>query len=253
MIAFVSLQFDQEDAGGGGPAGYALPGGPGGRIGWWRPPAKTGGVGGGRNDGEASVTKSIPYDWAEAGQDVAMLVALREARQRVVWHLGECVADTEAFARLVGAQRDVVFMIAEFFYALRAMNISTPEALAAFIDSHNRHLDQRLDNEFKGKRGGLADRLREGRFGPSAVRMLQLTLGQQGRLELSQSDVARFLVEVMSDETCRKVLASLCEIGLLQTRREEINRAVMVWSDGTLEAAFGRHLAEIRSIAAKLG
>jgi len=198
------------------------------------------------------MTKTVPYDWAQARQDVALLLALREARQRVVEQLAECAENADAFARLVASQRDVVFLVAEFFYALRAMKISSPETVAAFIESHNRHIDERLQSEFKNKVGGLADRLKEGRFGAGAIRMVQLTLAQHGRLELSQSDVARFLVEVMSDETCRKVLTGLCEAGLLRTRREEINRAVMIWSDGVLEAAFGRHLAEMRSIVTSL-
>lgn len=188
------------------------------------------------------------YDWAQAGGDVALLVALREARQRIVDRLVECATNREVFERLVGAQRDVIFLIAEFFYAIRAMDIASSNAIEAFIDNHNKQIQKRLDTEFAGKVGGLADRLRGGKFGPGAIRMIRLTLAQAGRLELSQSDIARFLVEVMSDETCRRVLSGLCEAGLLERRTEEINKAVMIWSDGTLEGAFGRHLSEIRSI-----
>jgi len=196
------------------------------------------------------MAKEVRYDWAQAGRDVALLLALREARQRVLAALAEAAEDGEAFARLVQAQRDMVLLVAEFFFALKAMEIAAPAALAAFVASHNRHLDQRIEGEFKNKAGGLADRLREGKFGAGAIRMIELTRAEQGRIELSQSDIARFLVEVMSDETCRKVLAGLAEAGLLKTRREPINRAVMVWSEGVLEAAFGRHLADLRAIVA---
>ncbi len=198
------------------------------------------------------MAKKARYDWAQAGRDVALLVALREARQRVLDRLAEGAANREAFERLIGAQRDIIFLVAEFFYALRAMNISSSKAIEAFIDNHNQQIEKRLETEFKGKVGGLPDRLRAGKFGPGAVRMIQFTLAQTGRLELSQSDIARFLVEVMSDETCRRVLAGLCEAGLLERRTEEINKAVMIWSDGTLEGAFGLHLAEIRSIVTSL-
>jgi hypothetical protein len=199
------------------------------------------------------MVETAPYDWAEAGQDVALLVALREARQRMLVRLGECAVNTEPLERLVNSQRDAVFLLAEFFFALRAMDISSSATIATFIDNHNRHMERRLQTEFRNKAGGFAERLKEGRFGPGAIRMIQMTLSAQGRLELSQSDIARFLVEVMSDETCRKVLTGLCEAGLLSMRREEINHAVMVWSEGTLESAFGQHLSEIRSIVASLG
>jgi hypothetical protein len=231
------------------PAGSSLPGGPGELPGWW---LRAGSSGARRGKGERAMAKTVQYNWAQASNDVALLLALREARQRVIAELADCANDAELFGRLVGAQRDIIFLVAEFFYALRAMDITTPAAIAAFIEGHNKHIDDRLETEFKNKVGGYADRLREGKFGPGAIRMIQVTLAQQGRVELSQSDVGRFLVEVMSDETCRKVLAGLCDAGLLSTRREELNRAVMVWSDGVLEAAFGRHLAEIRAIVASL-
>lgn len=229
--------------------GSSLPGGPGVMLSWWRP-MLSGGAG--RGGGNRVMAKTVNYDWAQADRDFTLLLALREARQRVVSQLAECAENPDAFERLVNAQRDVVFLIAEFFYALRAMDISSPAAIGAFIDSHNRHIDERLQTEFKDKVGGFADRLKDGKFGAGAIRMLQVTRAQQGRLELSQSDIGRFLVEVMSDETCRKVLAGLCDSGLLRTRREELNRSVMVWSEGVIEAAFGQHLAEIRSIVGSL-
>jgi hypothetical protein len=229
--------------------GCSLPGGPGGNFGWWQ-----GGRANGSHFGQSNawMTGTVSYDWTQAGQDVALLLALREARQRVLTRLVECSEDADALGRLVNSQRDMVFLIAEFFYALRAMNISSGEAVASFIDNHNRHIETRLQTEFRDKVGGFADRLKEGKFGRGAVRMIEMTLIAQRRLELSQSDIARFLVEVMSDETCRRVLAGLCDAGLLKTRKEEINRAVMIWSEGVLEAAFGQHLAEIRQIVASL-
>ena len=223
----------------------SLPGGPGGMFGWLRQAGADSQDGGGGNGGMA---KTVRYDWAQAGRDIALLVALREARQRVLDRLAGLATDRAAFERLAAAQRDLVFLVAEFFYALRALGIASPEGVAAFIAQHNAQIEKRLEGELKARVGGFADRLKEGRFGPGAVRMIQVNLAQQGRLELSRSDIARFLVEVMSDETCRKVLTGLTQAGLLKSRREELNRSIMVWSEGALEEAFGQHLAEIRAI-----
>jgi hypothetical protein len=197
------------------------------------------------------VTDLMEYDWSGARHDVALLVAIREARQRTMDRLAGCASDLQAFERLISAQRDLVFLIAEFFYALKAMDISSPDKVIAFIEKHNQHIDRRCNTEFTGKVGGLADRLRQSKFGPAAIRMIQLSLKDRGRLVLSQSDIARFLVEVMSDESCRRVISGLCEAGLLVRQEEKANKAILVWSErGVLEAAFGRHLAELRFIVA---
>ena len=197
------------------------------------------------------MTDLMQYDWSGAHHDVALLVAIREARERAIDRLAGWATDLQAFERLISVQRDLVFLIAEFFYALKAMDISSSDKVIAFIENHNQHIDRLCNTEFRGKVGGRADRLRQSKFGPAAIRMIQLSLKDRGRLVLSQSDIARFLVEVMSDESCRRVISGLCEAGLLVREEERANKAILVWSErGVLEAAFGRHLAELRLIVA---
>lgn len=235
--------------------GCSLPGGPGGVLGWGR---HAGDMRTNVGQGVHAMPAALTYDWAQSAPDVALMVALREARQRFVARLAAIAENREAFDRLIGTQRDLVFIVAEFYFALRAMKISSAGAIKAFIDNHNRHIRARLEAEFRKPDGsylvgGLADRLKQGIFGPAAIRMIEITLSEQRQLKLSQSDLARFLVEVMSDETARKVLSALCDAGLLAREREPVNNAVLIWSENeVLETAFGQHLAEIRSLAASL-
>ena len=75
----------------------SLPGGPGGMFGWLQRAGAGGRDGGGGKGGMAETTR---YDWAQAGRDVALLVALREARQRVLDRLADCATYRAAFERL---------------------------------------------------------------------------------------------------------------------------------------------------------
>ena len=130
------------------------------------------------------MTDLMQYDWSGARHDVALLVAIREARQRTMDRLAGCATDLQAFERLISAQRDLVFLVAEFFYALKAMDISSPEKVIAFIEKHNQHIDRRCNTEFRGKVGGLADRLRQSKFGPAEWCILRLINGDLYSIEL---------------------------------------------------------------------
>ena len=71
-----------------------------------------------------------------------------------------------------------------------------------------------------------------------------------GDAAIDQSDLSRFLVEVMAPETCRQTAVMLTEAGYLERRRTPY-QSILVRSPGTLERIFARGLRRIRTALAR--
>ena len=76
------------------------------------------------------------------------------------------------------------------------------------------------------------------------------TRSRTGDAAIDQSDLSRFLIEVMSPETSRKTAVILTEAGYLERRRSPY-QSVLVRSTGALEHVFARSLRHVRTALAE--
>jgi hypothetical protein len=189
-----------------------------------------------------------PYDWLDAPRDLRLLLALREARQNFFERLVRQASEPETLAAFAKIHEIPIFHVAEFFYALRATKLETPETITKLVELHNADLDDRLDREAY-KHGGLAARLEKGKFkhGPAAA--IIDNLGTNRGVVLNLSDITRFLIEAMSAETTKQAVQALCKAKLLECGDGKANRSAEVWSTGRLEGIYGQYLAEVRAAA----
>ena len=96
------------------------------------------------------------------------------------------------------------------------------------------------------RRLGLSPtRVRKGMFSPESIPKLVENY-RSGNGAIDQSDLSRLLIEVMSPETCRKMVVMLTEAGYLERWRSPY-QSVLVRSTGALERIFARSLRHLRS------
>ena len=156
---------------------------------------------------------------------------------------GSAVGDPHFLARL---RQEPAYQMAEFFYLLRAFRLDSEEKIRRYVALHNRHLEALQTDRAKMRRLGLSPtRVRKGLFSPDNVPKLVENY-RTGDAAIDQSDLSRFLVEVMAPETCRQTAVTLTEAGYLERRRTPY-QSVLVRSTGTLERIFARGLRQIRT------
>lgn len=138
-----------------------------------------------------------------------------------------------------------MYQFAEFFYLLKARRIHSIEQVEVLAQIHNRHLDHLCRDAEKMRRLGLKkDRVLDAIFTSDTLpRLLEYWRESPGQID--QSNLARFLVTVMSNETCRKLVVASGAAGFLR-RRRSVHGTVLVQSTGVLEQLFGRALRELR-------
>jgi hypothetical protein len=188
-----------------------------------------------------------------SAKDLTCLAAMRDARARF-FNLVE--AQAAEHAGLNGPEAldrehrkvlrsDGVAQIAEFFYVLRYAGIPIPDGLRGFLERHNADMDRLLASCSNGYTlGGLSEqRLRRAKFSEAQIRyVMHESAGGDPRFD--QQSLQRIFTQIMSFETCRLILVTLSDFGLL--RRWEFNQ-VVVGSPGFLEDAYKIHLEEIVS------
>jgi hypothetical protein len=110
---------------------------------------------------------------------------------------------------------------------------------------HNQYIVQLLDDPIKMARLGLTSaRLLDAMFTADTLpRLIQNWETRAGAID--QSNLARFLVTLMSAETCRKVLVA-CESAGFVERTRTSSGATVICSTGVLEQLFGSYLRAIR-------
>ena len=185
----------------------------------------------------------------ETMHDIRTCEVLHEAR--VDFHNalveGSSVKDPHFVAQL---RQDPAYQMAEFFYLLRAFRLDDEEKFRHYVDLHNRHLETLSEDRAKMRRLGLSPtRVRKGLFSQSSIPKL-IENYRTGDAAIDQSDLSRFLIEVMSPETSRKTALALTEAGYLERRRSPY-QSVLVRSTGALERIFARGLRHVRTALAR--
>ena len=110
----------------------------------------------------------------------------------------------------------------------------------------NRKIEELCDSpDLHDKLGIQPQRLEDAMFDTDdKIARLQANCGANG-VRLSQSDLARFVIEYMSPETCRTVVKVLAEAGYLHLTNSPFG-AVLVASNGRLEEIYGEHIRSLR-------
>lgn len=149
----------------------------------------------------------------------------------------------------VGARelrQDTVYQLAEFYYLLDVFDIAGPDGLTRLGHAHNRKIEELCESpDLHDKLGIQPQRLHDAMFdSDEKFARLQANCGANG-VRLSQSDLARFVIEYMSPETCRNVVKILAGAGYLHLTKSPF-RAVLVASNGRLEEIYGEHIRSLR-------
>ncbi len=139
-----------------------------------------------------------------------------------------------------------MYQFCEFFYLLKARKIESMEMIQMLADFHNQHLVDLSKDKAKLKRLGIRmERLLDAIFtGDTMQRLVETWREYPGRLD--QSNLARFLVLVMSTETCRKLVVAASEAGFLERTRSAFG-SVLVTTTGIMEQVFGGVMRDLRS------
>lgn len=143
-------------------------------------------------------------------------------------------------------RQENVYSIAEFYYLLKVFGIDSASKLRKFAESHNKNVEELLENsEQREKLGVQPQRLRDARFETSdKLDRLVLNCGEN-TIRISQSDLARFMVEYMSSESCRTSVKILTDAGYLRRVKSPFG-AVLVQSTGALENIYGDYIRSFR-------
>jgi hypothetical protein len=183
-------------------------------------------------------------DPTEVNADLAVLEHLTAARKDFLDSL--CAQSSSQDEQALSLLRsESTFLLAQFFYLITARGLFASDQIAQFADLHNQYIVQLLDDPIKMARLGLTSaRLLDAMFTADTLpRLIQNWETRAGAID--QSNLARFLVTLMSAETCRKVLVA-CESAGFVERTRTSSGATVICSTGVLEQLFGSYLRAIR-------
>ncbi len=181
--------------------------------------------------------------------EILMILALKQAQEHFIEQL--CSRITSP-AGLRGSKKDAsVFLrdhqdkitrIAEFFFLMRAVAPLTAKRAEMVAREHNSRLQWKIE---RTEGPWITAKLRKGLFSPSAIRMLGMNNASGATsFNLSQSDLARFFCEAMSDELMRNLIAVLVDAGVLISAPAWYN-AKIISSPGILEDCYQNYLARL--------
>ncbi|CDZ56637.1 hypothetical protein [Neorhizobium galegae] len=186
-------------------------------------------------------------DWSgeELSRDVSLLEKIRAAR----------LSFSDRVCRASGLKNDKhlsqlrsepTYLMAEFLYSMKVYGVRTAEDIGRFADLHNDYVVSLTKDPSKLQRLGLSmDRALASMFTADIKpRLLQNWSEREGAID--QSNLARFLVAVMSAETCRKVLIDFEAAGFVIRNRSPYG-TVVICSTGAIEEIFGEMLRDLRS------
>lgn len=145
-------------------------------------------------------------------------------------------------------QGEGVEQIAELLFLFRDLDLSDPKRLRAYLARHNSSILEQVRFLEASKRGysdtGVSrDRLEGGIISGDQIEEI-VAEAEDGVVRFDQSTFACLLVDVMSAETCRKLLILLSKFGFLK-RTGRLN--VRIRSNGRLEDLFKDYLSGIIS------
>lgn len=183
----------------------------------------------------------------EIAADLAFMETLRRMKARFQSTILAASA-TDDLAITLSLRQESFFQLAEFFFAFRTFGIDSAEKLDRFADLHNRYLlEVRKDSDRMRRFGLTPERVDAALFTGENLRKL-LANFSSGKAAIDQSDLARFLVTVMSTETCRKLVLAAEQAGFLDRMRSPFG-AVLVSTNGKMEDIYGTVLREARHAA----
>jgi hypothetical protein len=176
--------------------------------------------------------------------DLILLEHLKSGRKAFVEQL--CAASrVQTESVLAMLRMESTYMLAEFFYLIRAHGIESAEQLQRLAELHNHYISELIDDRERALRFGLSnDRLLDAIFtGDTMPRLVQQWAERPGALD--QSNLARFVVTLMSAESCRKIVVACEQAGFLQRERTRAGATVVI-SSGVMENIFADYVRELR-------
>lgn len=183
-------------------------------------------------------------DRAALDADLILHEGLLWARVALSERLVSASASREADL-LDGLRIESMYQFCEFFYLLKARRIENVETVRTLADIHNQHLVELSRDKAKLARLGIRmERLLDAIFtGDTMQRLIEAWRDRPGQID--QSNLARFLVLVMSTETCRKLVVTSCEAGFLNRSRSAFG-SMLVTTTGVMEQIFGGVMRDLR-------
>lgn len=181
----------------------------------------------------------------ELDADIALFEEMFAAKAAFFDDLVENCADG-AGVEAGDLRQENVYAIAHFFYLLKVFGVDGPEQLRNFALAHNQNMAELREDEAARIRLGIQRQRLDSAFfnTDDNLERLKLNCGANG-VRLSQSDLARFLVEFMSAETCRSTVAVLHKAGYLKRSKSALG-AVLIGSTGALEEIFAGYVRAFR-------
>lgn len=177
----------------------------------------------------------------EIAADLNFMETLRRMRTRFLSEIARASVSSDHS----GLRQESFFQFAEFFYALRTYGVNDAAKLERLAALHNEHLRQIGQDRDRMRRYGLTTQRLEGAvFTEEKIRKLVANFSGPSR-GIDQSDLARLLVTVMSDETCRKLVVVADNAGFVERVKSPFG-AVLVSSRGIMEQVYGAVIREAR-------
>jgi hypothetical protein len=195
-------------------------------------------------EGRPPVTGRSIMDRSESEKDLAALESMRRARMNFEERICEASV-TQDEQILEGLRLESMFEFAEFYFALRVLDLTDPDDISLLAKAHNQRIIELEKNAAELRRRGLTkDRLLKGMFTADTLPRLE-SCWREAPGAFDQSNLARFLAPQMSPETTRKLVVACTAAGFL-SRRETGFGTMLVVSTGIMEDVFGQCMREMR-------
>jgi hypothetical protein len=180
----------------------------------------------------------------ELEADLYLLERMRYSRAQLNETI--CTASlTQASDVIQTLRLESSYHLCEFFFLLKANGFYETDDIQMLADMHNRYLADILKDPVRMQRMNVSsDRLLQAIFtGDTMPRLLEVWRNNRGSLD--QSNLARFLVTIMSTETCRKLVVAFTTAGFLE-RSRTAHGTVVIRSNGQIEEIFGASIRQLR-------
>jgi hypothetical protein len=180
----------------------------------------------------------------ELEADLYVLERMRYSRAQLNETI--CAASLSQESNVIESLRlESSYHLCEFFFLLKANGFYETDDIQMLADMHNRYLADILKDPVRMQRMNVSsDRLLQAIFtGDTMPRLLEVWRNNRGSLD--QSNLARFLVTIMSTETCRKLVVAFTTAGFLE-RSRTAHGTVVIRSNGQIEEIFGASIRQLR-------
>lgn len=183
-------------------------------------------------------------EYEELQSDLILLDQIQASRKDFLDLL--CRESQSVDANVTATLRlESTYQLAQFLYLLKAMDITSEAQIAHFAELHNDYMVTLSNDPARIARYGLtSDRILDAIFTADTLpRLLNHWREQPGTID--QSNLARFLVTLMSAESCRKIIVA-CEAAGFVARERGPGGTVLIKSLGVLESLYGSCLRSLK-------